>query len=725
MTRRQTGLAALVLVGVLAVTFSLLSLNSVGTDQAGDGGTSPGPVTGTEVTVDVAASYTSSDIGINGRLEELDAIATYLPGRSPIVRVVLEWWTVEPCRGCKLQWDAIDSIVREIRVRDMRVLLVLAYAPPWANRTPGGPEHADMTTWFPTNDNDWSSIVDRTARHFGSDVQAYEIWNEPNHTFFGRYDGDRRQRYWELVRLAYQPIHAACDTCLVLAGASANNLEQGPEDDPASWLEWAYANGYGGFFDAVAHHPYMPWAGPAEPNCDRPAVNNFGPPGENPPCGELARVHSVMVKYGDTEKKVWGTEWGYPISSVGAPPATEARDKMVEAIRIWRSLTYTGPLFLYAFRDDCADARKSDCTFGVVRRDFSAKEPVYSGVGNAMKYLRPECVGHPASPPAVPPSPYLEPGQCWRPDWSRSLSSANGYFRLVLETNGNLVLYMRDVPLWQTGTTDGVFLENRIDGKLVLYRANGTATWSSSGQGQGPSTLHLQNDGNLVLSPIGSSSPTWATNTLRGGSLVRNEAGGVAVLVGGAGVWFATPDELTGSGYQADQATTVPSAWADNLLSSPQDGALIRTPGGALALMVGGAAIWFDNPEEATRLGYSVASAVTVPERWAKSLSTMPRDGTLIGTATGGKAVIAGGAAMWFVSPGEIREAGYSSEGVVVPTRWHDTLGRVPGDGTLVRLGTTAQVWRVTGGTRSAVTVDAGASVVTLGETSLQAIPVS
>ena len=83
----------------------------------------------------------------------------------------------------------------------------------------------------------------------------------------------RRLRYWQLTRIAYERVHAGCETCTVLAGASAVGdaiSETRNDNESAQWLDWAYANGYGGFFDAVAHHPYPAWnmgRGPSRPEC--------------------------------------------------------------------------------------------------------------------------------------------------------------------------------------------------------------------------------------------------------------------------------------------------------------------------------------------------------------------------------------------------------------------------------------------------------------------------
>lgn len=463
----------------------------------------------------MSAAYDSFDVGFaegSGIADadlprRLDGIAAYLPGPAPFVRVDLNWAHVQECKECPLRWDQLDPVVDGAAARGLRVLLILAYAPPWAN---GG--HAD-DHWFPLQDADWTAIVDATVGHFGDKVAAYEVWNEPNIESFGGYDGDRKARYWQLVRLAHQRIHAACADCVVVAGASGNgtpSTETRNDNESAAWLEWAYANGYRGDFDAVAHHPYPAWsvgfrASGAE--CVTPWWNMFGPR-HLPDCGELGRVRKVMERHGDGGKKIWGTELGYPTSGATNLALEVVRDRLVESVDMWRRLDYTGPLFLFSYRDACADFRDPECNFGVVTRDFTKKGVLFTDLSAALADNWPGTLG---------------PGQTLR-RWSSLLSTRRG-FQLSLQDDDNLVVYRRfGKDLWATNTGtdpttvggDQTRLVNQLDGNLVLYRNDGTISWTSHTHGNGPSTLWMQDDGNLVLYRNSDGQHTWASGTVVG-----------------------------------------------------------------------------------------------------------------------------------------------------------------------------------------------------------------
>jgi hypothetical protein len=95
----------------------------------------------------------------------------------------------------------------------------------------------------------------------------------------------------------------------------------------------------------------------------------------------------------------------------------------------------------------------------------------------------------------------------------KSISSNNGRYTLIMQGDGNLVLYSPSRAVWASNT-DGK-AGNRVimqgDGNLVLYSPS-RAVWASNTDGKGASALVLQDDGNLVIyKPNGTA--TWASNT--------------------------------------------------------------------------------------------------------------------------------------------------------------------------------------------------------------------
>ncbi|MDX1694959.1 MAG: hypothetical protein R3208_14425, partial [Ketobacteraceae bacterium] len=82
------------------------------------------------------------------------------------------------------------------------------------------------------------------------------------------------------------------------------------------------------------------------------------------------------------------------------------------------------------------------------------------------------------------------------------LQSANGFYTLTLQNDGNLVL--RDInsqALWSTDThgTAATRLILQMDGNLVLYTDSDNPVWASNTVGSGASELRLNDNGSLVL----------------------------------------------------------------------------------------------------------------------------------------------------------------------------------------------------------------------------------
>lgn len=94
------------------------------------------------------------------------------------------------------------------------------------------------------------------------------------------------------------------------------------------------------------------------------------------------------------------------------------------------------------------------------------------------------------------------------------LTSTSGEYRLVFQSDGNLVVYRNgSSPVWQSGTAGkgATRIVFQKDGNVVIYRGS-TTLWSSQTDNcnAGPGlSLDMQNDGNLVVyNYIWSTSPS-------------------------------------------------------------------------------------------------------------------------------------------------------------------------------------------------------------------------
>ncbi|HKI66002.1 MAG TPA: hypothetical protein VJ989_01905, partial [Solirubrobacterales bacterium] len=104
----------------------------------------------------------------------------------------------------------------------------------------------------------------------------------------------------------------------------------------------------------------------------------------------------------------------------------------------------------------------------------------------------------------------LEPGQRLYP--GDTLYSPNHSYRLIMQGDGNLVLYHGGSALWSTRTNGhgGANAVMQGDGNFVLYQS-GHALWNSNTDHHGGANLDMQDDGNLVIRQSGNA--IWATHT--------------------------------------------------------------------------------------------------------------------------------------------------------------------------------------------------------------------
>ncbi|MFQ1001654.1 hypothetical protein [Modestobacter sp. SSW1-42] len=91
----------------------------------------------------------------------------------------------------------------------------------------------------------------------------------------------------------------------------------------------------------------------------------------------------------------------------------------------------------------------------------------------------------------------------------QQVTSANGRYHLVLQPDGNVVVYTAGGrPLFFTGSYGAFQLLLQADGNLVAYNGVGYARWDSGTWREGFSRLDVQDDGNVVLYRA-DGTPSW------------------------------------------------------------------------------------------------------------------------------------------------------------------------------------------------------------------------
>lgn len=302
---------------------------------------------------------------------DLDAIAAT---GAKWIRIDVDWNAIQTTGPNEWSWSRyLDRIVTNAKARGLSVLGGIAYSPAWARK----PACADVKYCMPADPNTYARFAKAVVERYGSQsphahlrggIDAWEIWNEPNHYPWVRPTVDTTG-YAQLLRATYPVIKAADPTTTVVTGgmAPAPNSPAGEDVTPLTFLQRIYDAGAGGYFDAVGMHPY---SFPHSPFLDK-EWNAFT---------QVRFLRTEMVVRGDGHKKIWATEAGAPTGtsdrSVGdAGQVQQVKDYM----QAWHEgyKEFAGPLFWFQHRDSGTDRADWHQNLGLLRHDGQPK-PAYS-----------------------------------------------------------------------------------------------------------------------------------------------------------------------------------------------------------------------------------------------------------------------------------------------------------------------------------------------------------
>jgi hypothetical protein len=201
------------------------------------------------------------------------------------------WLDLEPIKG---QWrfERLDKLVDLAQSHGVEPMLTLGITPLWAASRPeerfvygygGNSPPKDM--------RDWENYVRTVATRYKGRIRYYELWNEPSFdeldTGRGFYAG-KAQPLVDLGRAAYRILKQV---------DPANKMLSPGFTDDGDRLNLYLSLGGKDITDIVAHHFYA----------ERPEAIPE----------RVAKVRSVMARYGIADRPLWNTEAGYDIPESG------------------------------------------------------------------------------------------------------------------------------------------------------------------------------------------------------------------------------------------------------------------------------------------------------------------------------------------------------------------------------------------------------------------------
>ena len=303
-----------------------------------------------------------------------------------VARVDVGWSSVEEQgKGQYNRWylDRLDTLVATAERRGVELLLTVTDSPCWASSAPDTLKQGCKGSWWdrdvqrypPVNARDYADALAFLVSRYGDRVTAWEIWNEPNLSYYFRAN-DQPAEYAKLVRAGYPAAKAANPSATVIVGALA--------EAPAAFVEELFQHGIGGNFDAFSVHPYSGDASPLSPQSDEWIQTSF--------VRGVPSVRQVLLRHGE-DKPIWLTEFGWSTSTIrGAEAWRNGVDEMTQALYTEQALVkvrdwpYVPVAIVYGLKDVGTDRTERNDNFGLIRYDGSAK-PAYAAFRRGAEAL--------------------------------------------------------------------------------------------------------------------------------------------------------------------------------------------------------------------------------------------------------------------------------------------------------------------------------------------------
>jgi hypothetical protein len=277
------------------------------------------------------------------------------------VRIDISWSMIQPKKGSfDLIWGVpqVDKAVQMATARGLKVLGTFWLTPTWASGQ-------TSPRVLPTSTADYANAIKFAANRWAGQIQAWEVWNEPNASEF--LSPPDPAAYTGLLKAAYPAVKAGNPNAVVMPG--------GTMFVDTNFISAVYANGGKNFFDVMAVHPYQ---GKADLPPD--ATDNNGQTIQR--LTHLDSLETLMAANGDATKPVWLTEFGWsthentastPVWFLGVSEATQANYLKQSLELIQANYPQVTQAFWYTSRDLAVDGAYHQNNRGLIRRDFTAK----------------------------------------------------------------------------------------------------------------------------------------------------------------------------------------------------------------------------------------------------------------------------------------------------------------------------------------------------------------
>lgn len=299
-----------------------------------------------------------------GHERDLDLIAA---AGFKFIRMDFGWSEIEQNKGA-YDWSAYDELTDNLDRRGIRAYYIFDYSnllyegtvvakDPISGREQtvlASPQHPESIAAFAR----WAAAA---AKHFRGRHVIWEIWNEPNISFW-KPTPDVNQ-YAALALATAKAVRAADPHATIFAPATS--------EFPWPFLESFLKSGVLEFLDGVSVHPYRP------PNrSPETAADDFQK------LRELIATNALAI-YKQPVPIISG-EWGYSSNVKGVSPATQA--DFIARQQLFNLLNGVPVSIWYDWKNDGGDPNENEHNFGTVSQELMPK-PAYTAVKTMAREL--------------------------------------------------------------------------------------------------------------------------------------------------------------------------------------------------------------------------------------------------------------------------------------------------------------------------------------------------
>ncbi len=281
----------------------------------------------------------------------LDRIAAL---RVDWIKLQASWKWLQPNRPGEFErnFRLFQQHVQAADQRGLKVLLSIAKAPDWARNVDrnedGPPDDLNELHWF----------IHKLIEQVGPNIDAIELWNEPNlrREWTGRTINGGS--YMELFRVGYNAIREfSPSTTVITAALAPTGNSAGATVNDRTFLRQMYGAGLAAYADVkIGIHPYS-WGNPPDFLC----CNNVAGQGwdDRPQFFFLQNIrdYSSIIAANGHNTQMWATEFGWatwedfpstaPEVWMAYNSAVDQRDYTLRAFQIAQARNDVGLMILW------------------------------------------------------------------------------------------------------------------------------------------------------------------------------------------------------------------------------------------------------------------------------------------------------------------------------------------------------------------------------------------